>query len=97
MQIHMCMFMEKSHLNSSIIIGSKVHKSLRVDNYGESFGVGDIIGCYIHLGDEQSATSNRISFFKNGIDQGIAFCGNEIPSGVYFPAVSLYMKVCMYD
>ena len=70
-----------------------MHKSVRVDNYGESFGVGDIIGCFIHLGDEQNTNSNRISFFKNGVDQGVAFSGSEIPSGVYFPAVSLYMKV----
>ena len=31
-------------------------------------------------------------FFHNGIDQGIAYAGQEIPSGVYFPAVSLYME-----
>ena len=31
-------------------------------------------------------------FFLNGIDQGVAYKGKEIPLGVYFPAVSVYMK-----
>lgn len=82
-------------LQIMISIGSKVHNSLRVDTYGEEFGVGDIIGCFIHLSDEQNLTSNSISFFKNGVDQGVAYSGSEIPGGIYFPAVSLYMKVIM--
>mmetsp|Transcript_16379 Transcript_16379/g.22573 ORF Transcript_16379/g.22573 Transcript_16379/m.22573 type:complete len:187 (+) Transcript_16379:201-761(+) len=72
--------------------GSKVHRSIRVDGYGEPFSTGDIIGCFIHLSDESSVHLNRMSFFKNGIEQGDAYVGSEIPCGVYFPAVSLYLK-----
>jgi hypothetical protein len=72
--------------------GSKVHDSVRNDEYGESYSAGDVIGCLIIL-DDNNLNSNQMRFYKNGIDQGIAFSGKEIPSGVYFPAVSLYMKV----
>lgn len=71
--------------------GSQVHRSLRVDHYGESYRDGDVIGCYLKLVEEVSM--NEIRFFKNGIDQGVAYSGEEIPSSVYFPAISLYMKV----
>ena len=74
--------------------GSRVHKSQRIDDYGESYSIGDVIGCYISLDDNPQ--NNKIIFFKNGIEQGIAFFGEEIPPGVYFPAVSLYMKVGFY-
>lgn len=73
--------------------GSKVHNSIRTDHYGAPFSPGDVIGCHIALYDD--ATQNKMSFFKNGVDQGVAFSGPEIPSGIYFPAVSLYMKVRM--
>ena len=72
--------------------GSKVHNSNRDDKYGEGFGPGDIIGSYLFL-DDQNPTANQMRFFKNGKDQGIAYSGKELPSGVYFPAISLYMKV----
>ena len=68
--------------------GSKVHESKRDDLYGEEYGPGDIIGCFIDLNEH----CNEIRFFKNGKDQGIAYKGKEIPPGVYYPAVSLYMK-----
>ena len=73
------------------LLGSKIHNSNRVDNYAEPFEVGDIIGCYIHL-DDNDQEENRMAFYKNGVDQGICFRGKEIPFGVYFPAISLYMK-----
>lgn len=41
--------------------------------------------------------TNQMRFFKNGKDQGIAYSGKDLPSGVYFPAVSLYMKVSEAD
>ena len=63
-------------------------------DYGEPFQVGDIIGCFLAL-DMSSSDQNHISFFKNGVDQGIAYSGREIPRGVYFPAVSLYGQVSM--
>ncbi len=71
--------------------GSRVHKSIRIDDYGESYGPGDVIGCFIHL--DENEDMNRISFFKNGIDQGIAYSGRDVPSGVYFPAISIYNQV----
>lgn len=74
------------------IDGSKVHNSQRVDNYGESYAPGDIVGCYIHLEDTDREAENKMSFFKNGVCQGVCYSGAELPSGVYFPAVSLYMK-----
>ena len=78
------------------IIGSKIHSSSRDDKYGLSFGPGDIIGCYLFL-DDQNPMTNQMRFFKNGKDQGIAYSGKDLPSGVYFPAVSLYMKVSEAD
>ena len=76
--------------------GSKIHCSNRDDNYGSSFGPGDIIGCYLFL-DDQNPLTNQMRFFKNGKDQGIAYSGKELPPGVYFPAVSVYMKVSPLD
>jgi hypothetical protein len=81
-------------LHKNICAGSKIHKSLRIDHYGESYGPGDVIGCHILLHDDPSL--NKMSFYKNGVDQGVAFSGTEIPHGIYLPAVSLYMKV-MYQ
>ena len=71
--------------------GSKVHKSLRIDHYGEPYGPGDVVGCHIALFEDPAL--NKMSFYKNGADQGVAYSGVDIPSGIYFPAVSLYMKV----
>lgn len=71
--------------------GSKVHRSIRTDHYGASFQAGDVIGCHIALYDDINL--NRMSFYKNGVDQGVAFSGAEIPTGVYLPAISIYMKV----
>ena len=67
--------------------GSKVNNSIRLDHYGEAFGPGDIIGCYLRLCQADSS-KNEIRFFKNGKDQGVAY--KEIPSGIFFPAVSLF-------
>lgn len=70
------------------IAGSKVHNSVRTENYGEPFGIGDVIGCHISM-DLHEPFKNEIRFFKNGVDQGTAFKGSGI-KGVFFPAVSLY-------
>lgn len=75
-----------------ISLGSVVHQSLRRDNYGASFTSGDIIGVYILL-DDVFPANNIIKFYKNGVDQGIAFAGKEITPGIYFPTVSLYGSV----
>jgi hypothetical protein len=50
-----------------------------------------VIGCYINL--DENPQNNRIAFYKNGVYQGIAYSGEEVVSGVYFPAISIYMKV----
>jgi hypothetical protein len=74
------------------VSGSKIHNGKRDDNYGESYSVGDIIGCFLNL-DTDNIDNNQIRFFKNGKDQGIAYKGGkDIPLGVYFPAISLYMQ-----
>eukprot|EP01034_Spumella_vulgaris_P038652 gene38652-47738_t len=71
-------------------VGSRVHNSERDDEYGDSFGPGDVIGCFISL--DESGMTNKMIFFKNGVSQGVAYCGKDIPPAVYFPAISLYMK-----
>ena len=40
--------------------------------------------------DLEEISNNEIRFFKNGKDQGVAFRGDEIPMGVYFPAIAVY-------
>lgn len=72
-----------------------MNSSQRVDHYAQPYGVGDIIGCFIYLSEDMSGNNNKISFYKNGIDQGEAYTGKDVPNGVYFPAVSVYMKVCI--
>jgi len=83
--------------------GSRLHASERDDHWGgESFGPGDVIGCAISLQrEDQTEEPSIIRFFKNGQPLGtsdnkkdipIAF---TIPSGVYYPAVSLYMGACV--
>jgi Set1/Ash2 histone methyltransferase complex subunit ASH2 len=73
------------------ISGSKVHNGIRDDAYGEPYGPGDIIGCFLYL-DVENVSNNQMRFFKNGQDQGVAYRGHEIPLGVYFPACSVYMQ-----
>eukprot|EP01041_Mallomonas_annulata_P004744 gene4744-9422_t len=71
------------------ISGSKIYDSKRIDNYGESFGPGDIIGCYVLLNDIAPENS-MIKFYKNGKDQGVAYRGVELIQGIYYPAISIY-------
>lgn len=68
--------------------GSKINNSTRDDDYGESFGPGDIIGLYLKMDLEE--VDNEMRFFKNGKDQGVAFRGKDIPLGVYYPAIAVY-------
>jgi hypothetical protein len=70
--------------------GSRCHEAVRI-NYGQSFGEGDIIGCFLRL-DDYDPDNNEMRFYKNGIDMGPAYTGTEILPGVYMPAISLFMK-----
>jgi hypothetical protein len=72
------------------LLGSKVHDSDR-QSYGEPYGPGDVVGCSLTMSDDPSRT--RLCFYKNGVSQGVAYSGAEVPLGVYFPAVSLYVDV----
>ncbi|KAG8251426.1 ATP-dependent RNA helicase ddx1 [Homalodisca vitripennis] len=63
--------------------GKKSHAK-QFDNYGEPFGMHDVIGCYLDL------DSMQIKYSKNGNDLGVAF---TIPASLrdvaFFPAVVL--------
>lgn len=48
--------------------------------------------------DEFNPENSEIRFFKNGVDLGIAYSGLEdIPKGVYFPAISLFGMVSLIN
>ncbi|KNA19170.1 hypothetical protein SOVF_064060 [Spinacia oleracea] len=66
--------------------GKRVKKWNEEDEaYGQSWVVGDVIGCCIDLDED------RILFYRNGIPLGVAFAGiRKMNPGLgYFPAVSL--------
>ncbi|KAG6632398.1 hypothetical protein I3843_Q061600 [Carya illinoinensis] len=83
------------------IDGSKVHKALR-EKYGEEgYKEGNVIGFYISLPEGGYACApdakeeapkvvpgSEMSFFKNGIWQGVAF--KDLCGGRYYPATSMY-------
>jgi hypothetical protein len=49
--------------------------------YGASFGAGDVLGVAF------DADAGTLTFYKNGVSQGVAFSG--LTSGPYFPMVGL--------
>lgn len=66
--------------------GKRVRKwNKEAETYGQSWVVGDVIGCCIDL------DSDEISFYRNGISLGVAFCGirKMVPGLGYHPAISL--------
>ncbi|XP_023543397.1 E3 ubiquitin-protein ligase RKP isoform X2 [Cucurbita pepo subsp. pepo] len=66
--------------------GRRVRKwNKEAERYGQSWVVGDVIGCCIDL------DRNEISFYRNGISLGVAFSGiRKMGPGIgYFPAISL--------
>jgi hypothetical protein len=89
------------HSYSVRMDGSKFHQSIGRPYAMQSFALGDVIGCHLHLptpratgaGGEDSSLpflpGSRISFFRNGVSQGVAFV--PLQRGVYFPAISLFM------
>ncbi|XP_024023617.1 E3 ubiquitin-protein ligase RKP isoform X2 [Morus notabilis] len=66
--------------------GRRVRKwNKDAEPYGQSWVVGDVIGCCIDL------DHNEISFYRNGVSLGVAFRGIRKmgPGFGYFPAISL--------
>ncbi|CAF0841442.1 unnamed protein product [Adineta steineri] len=55
------------------------------DTYGESFGLSDVIACYIDFGDDDNLI--RISFTKNGEDYGQAFEFSKTNSIEFYPHI----------
>lgn len=54
------------------------------DTYGEPFGKSDVIGCCLDL------DNSEITFWKNGIDLGVAFkISQALKNEVFYPAVVL--------
>ncbi len=62
---------------------SKTNDEWIEENYGESFGVNDVLASYIEL-DEQFI---RISFTKNGVDYGQAFEHPRTNSNPFYPHI----------
>ena len=63
--------------------GKKSHNK-QFDDYGEAFGMHDVIGCFLNLDERQ------ISFSKNGVDLGRAFMIHQnLKDAVFYPAVVL--------
>lgn len=62
----------------------KKSNAKQFDNYGEPFGMHDVIGCYLDL------SKGEIRFSKNGQDLGVAFTlSAQQKSQAYYPAVVL--------
>ncbi|KAL0111536.1 hypothetical protein PUN28_013027 [Cardiocondyla obscurior] len=62
----------------------KKSNAKQFDNYGEAFGMHDVIGCFLDL------IKGEIKFTKNGIDLGVAFTLNaQQKSQTFYPAVVL--------
>lgn len=62
----------------------KKSNAKQFDDYGEAFGMHDVIGCYLDL------DKGEIRYTKNGVDLGKAFDLNaQQKSQTYFPAVVL--------
>lgn len=66
--------------------GKRVIKwNLNAAPYGQSWVVGDVIGCCIDL------ETDEISYYRNGVSLGVAFSGirKMVPGLGYYPAISL--------
>lgn len=62
----------------------KKSNAKQFNDYGEAFGMHDVIGCFLDL------TKGEIKFTKNGVDLGVAFTLNaQQKSQTYYPAVVL--------
>ncbi|XP_052197848.1 E3 ubiquitin-protein ligase RKP isoform X2 [Diospyros lotus] len=66
--------------------GKRVRKwNKDFESYGQSWVVGDVIGCCIDLDHDE------VSFYRNGSPLGVAFSGirKMVPGLGYYPAISL--------
>ncbi|KAK9062272.1 hypothetical protein SSX86_019458 [Deinandra increscens subsp. villosa] len=66
--------------------GKRVKKwNLNAEPYGQTWVVGDVIGCCIDL------EAGEISYYRNGVSLGVAFNGirKMVPGLGYHPAISL--------
>lgn len=62
----------------------KKSNNKQFDNYGESYGINDTIGCWIDL------DNMRIKWSKNGIDLGNAFnISSNLKNYAFYPAVCM--------
>jgi hypothetical protein len=50
--------------------------------YGTNTGVGDIVGVAVDLDNRQ------VTFYRNGVSQGVAYTSAKLPAGTYYPFVS---------
>ncbi|NDC49301.1 MAG: hypothetical protein EBZ61_09545 [Micrococcales bacterium] len=66
-------------------IDGKKYNNGTAGTYGASYTSGDIIGVAF------DADAGTLTFYKNNTSQGIAY--SSIPSGTYFPAVSIYAEI----
>ena len=67
--------------------GSKITKGVKTA-YGDPYSSGDVIGMCVKC--HKQGSWYEIQFFKNGVDQGVAFVITEATKDEYFPIVSLY-------
>ncbi|XP_055693754.1 ATP-dependent RNA helicase Ddx1 [Lutzomyia longipalpis] len=62
----------------------KKSNSRQFDDYGEAFGINDVIGCLLDL------QGNEVKFMKNGKDLGVAFrVPDNLRTETFYPAVVL--------
>jgi len=76
--------------------GKASHGGKFVD-YGQSFGLNDVIGCYVEFLADDDASA-QLSFSKNGVDLGVAFTvpPSQTSQGL-FPAVVLKNAEIRYN
>lgn len=67
----------------------KKSNNKQFDNYGEAFGLNDVIGCYLDL------DNLTVSFSKNGSQLGKAFqISPQLKTSSFFPAVVVKVSIC---
>ena len=62
--------------------GKKSHGK-KFEDYGETFGMGDVVGCWVDVG------RGEVGFAKNGVDLGVAYAGVNVGQKVLYPAITM--------